>query len=112
MGGVYTLSNGVQLVVPAGAVDANTTVKVEYTEDLDESKGALPGDIYGQIHFSPEGLVFDKPIEVSMPLNQPAVEDSATILYWVADSARWYASCRNRHLRNTRIQKRPNPPKT
>lgn len=89
-GGVYTLSNGVQLVVPAGAVDANTTVKVEYTEDLDESKGALPGDIYGQIHFSPEGLVFDKPIEVSMPLNQPAVEDSATILYWVADSARWY----------------------
>ena len=91
-GGVYTLNNGVTLVVPAGAVDENTTVKVEYAEDLDESKGALPGDIYGQLHFSPEGLTFNKPVEVSMPLNQPAVGDSATIVYWVPDSARWYIS--------------------
>ena len=91
-GGVYTLNNGVTLVVPAGAVDENTTVKVEYAEDLDESKGALPGDIYGQLHFSPEGLIFNKPVEVSMPLNQPAVGDSATIVYWVPDSARWYIS--------------------
>ena len=91
-GGVYTLTNGVTLVVPAGAVDENTTIKVEYSEDLDESKGALPGDIYGQLNFSPEGLIFNKPVEVSMPLNQPAVGDSATIVYWVPDSARWYIS--------------------
>ncbi len=89
-GGVYTLANGVQLVVPAGAVSESTTVQVEYAEDPDETAGPLPSDVQGVVMFGPEGLTFDKPLQVSMPLNQPVMEAKIDIFYWSSDSAKWY----------------------
>ena len=91
-GGVYPLSNGVQVVVPDGAVSANTTIKVEYTEDLDETTGPLPSDVQGVVKFTPEGLVFNKPLQVSIPLNQPVMDPKIDIFYWSEDSAKWYLS--------------------
>ncbi len=89
-GGVFNLSNGVSIVVPQGAVSSPTEVTVEYMENLDESVGSLPSDIQGRLKLTPEGLTFDKPLQVSMPLNQTVTEDKIDIFYWSPDSAKWY----------------------
>lgn len=89
-GGVFPLNNGVQLVVPAGAVSENVQVKVEYLEDLEASMAALPQDIQGLVKFSPEGLTFDRPIEVTMPLNQPVADATTDIVYWSKEESKWY----------------------
>lgn len=89
-GGVFNLSNGVSIVVPQGAVSSPTEVTVEYMENLDESVGSLPSDIQGRLKLTPEGLIFDKPLQVSMPLNQTVKEDKIDIFYWSPDSAKWY----------------------
>ena len=88
--GVYTLSNGVQIVVPEGAVSENTTIRATYSEDLDETTGPLPSDVQGVVSFGPEGTVFNRPLRVSMPLNQPVEATNIDIFYWSPDSARWY----------------------
>ena len=93
-GGVYKLDNGVTIVVPAGAVSEATEVKVEYKTDLDGTTGSLPSDIHGLIKFSPEGLVFNKPVEVSMPLNQPVAETTTDIVYWSETDHIWYITDR------------------
>ncbi len=92
-GGEYTLSNGVTLIVPSGAVSGTTEVKVDYLEYPDESTGTLPNDIQGMVRFEPEGLVFDRPIQVKMPLNQPA-QGKTDIIYWSAGDERWYITDR------------------
>lgn len=89
-GCVCNLSNGVSIVVPQGAVSSPTEVTVEYMENLDESVGSLPSDIQGRLKLTPEGLIFDKPLQVSMPLNQTVKEDKIDIFYWSPDSAKWY----------------------
>ncbi|MBO7456970.1 MAG: hypothetical protein J6T71_04000 [Paludibacteraceae bacterium] len=92
-GGKYELSNGVTLIVPSGAVSGTTEVKVDYLENLDESTGSLPADIQGLVKFSPEGLVFNQPIQVSMPLNQPAT-GRTDIVYWSEADKTWYLTDR------------------
>ena len=92
-GGTISLKNGVTIVVPSGAVNSNTEVTVEYLEDLDESTGSLPSDVQGLVKFTPEGLVFNKPIQVTIPLNQPVAERT-NIVYWSADDGRWYITDR------------------
>ena len=87
---MFNLSNGVSIVVPQGAVSSPTEVTVEYMENLDESVGSLPSDIQGRLKLTPEGLTFDKPLQVSMPLNQTVTEDKIDIFYWSPDSAKWY----------------------
>ena len=94
-GGVFNLSNGVSIVVPQGAVSSATEVTVEYMDNLDESVGNLPSDIQGRLRLTPEGLTFAKPIEVSMPLNQPA-QASPDILYWSDKDGMWYITDRGR----------------
>lgn len=94
-GGVFNLSNGVSIVVPQGAVSSATEVTVEYMDNLDESVGDLPSDIQGRLRLTPEGLTFAKPIEVSMPLNQPA-QASPDILYWSDKDGMWYITDRGR----------------
>ena len=74
-------------------MSGTTEVKVDYLENLDESTGSLPADIQGLVKFSPEGLVFDRPIQVSMPLNQPA-QGKTDIVYWSAGDERWYITDR------------------
>ncbi|MBR6492886.1 MAG: hypothetical protein IKT13_03025, partial [Paludibacteraceae bacterium] len=92
-GGTISLKNGVTIVVPSGAVNSDTEVTVEYLEDLDESTGSLPSDVQGLVKFTPEGLVFNKPIQVTIPLNQPVAERT-NIVYWSAEDGRWYITDR------------------
>ena len=92
-GGTISLKNGVTIVVPSGAVNSDTEVTVEYLEDLDESTGSLPSDVQGLVKFTPEGLVFNKPIQVTIPLNQPAAERT-DIVYWSSSDGRWYITDR------------------
>ena len=89
-GGSYELSNGVQLVVPAGAVNAPEKVTVTYSEDLDESTGDLPSDVQAVVQFGPEGLTFEKPIQVTMPLTQSMKDASIDIFYWANETTNWY----------------------
>ena len=93
-GGVFNLSNGVTIVVLAGTVNEPTEIKVEYLTDLDETTGSLPSDIQGRLRLTPEGLTFAKPIEVSMPLNQPVAEQQTDIVWWSASDKTWYITDR------------------
>lgn len=93
-GGVFNLSNGVSIVVPQGAVSSATEVTVEYMDNLDESVGNLPSDIQGRLRLTPEGLTFNKPLEVSMPLNQPVAEQQTDIVWWSASDKTWYITDR------------------
>lgn len=95
-GGVCNLSNGVSLIVPPGAVSTPTDVTVEYLQDLDETVGSLPSDIQGRLRLSPEGLIFDKPIGVTMPLNQPVTDDSLDIVFWSEQDKTWYITDRGK----------------
>ena len=89
-GGVFSLDNGVTIVVPEGAVTEATDVQVEYLTDLDESVGNLPSDIQGRLKLMPEGLTFNKPLEVSIPLNQPVAEGLTDIVWWSTKDNLWY----------------------
>ena len=75
-GGVISSPSGVVLIVPAGAVDANTTIQVTATTTAPPAGVGAVSPVY---QFSPEGIVFARPLTITLPL--PAGVTSASI-YW------------------------------
>lgn len=89
-GGVYHLNGDVTLVVPQGAVDAETAIEISYTDNCDAlgTEGKLTTDIFGMLTCKPEGLTFNKAIEVHMPACMPA-SDTTAIVLWNAEDKSW-----------------------
>lgn len=88
-GGVYHLEGGLTLVVPQGAVAEETEVKINYSDNAYNLgyEARLTTDIYGMISCQPEGLRFERPIEVRMPSSMPATDTTAIFLWNPQDSA-------------------------
>ncbi len=75
---------GVRLVVPAGAVQGNVTISIAVAPP-----NTAPPDGYVALSpiyvFSPNGLVFQKPVTVEIPL--PSGVGSTDSIVWSSDSA-------------------------
>ncbi|MBD3240091.1 MAG: hypothetical protein GF331_05855, partial [Chitinivibrionales bacterium] len=68
-GGTYGLEGGLQVVVPAGAVDQDAVILMreigrEELEALAAARGTSADDVYIAIEGRPDGMVFNVPIEV------------------------------------------------
>lgn len=85
-------STGIQLTIPAGALDDTTTISVGSCDNLP----ALPDSVEGMglnIHFGPDGLQFNDSVIVAIPytledLNNAGVNDPVALeLYYFLTSA-------------------------
>jgi len=74
-GGTITTGDGLKVIVPYGAVDQNTTITIT-TTTLDPDPSIGSGPVYA---FEPEGTVFVRPVQVTLPL--PAGMTAASV-YW------------------------------
>lgn len=72
-GGTVETESGVALTIPFGAVDESTTITITMTDE------GAPGATSPVYEFGPEGIVFAKPVTVTLPL-PPGVTDAA--MYW------------------------------
>jgi hypothetical protein len=93
---------GVEIFVPADAVASETTLELKVLQaDFNVSKEAVPKDgttsayRLGQaVDFGPEGMVFDKPVTITMPYEESLLpdgvsEDNVALAYW--DGLSWVA---------------------
>lgn len=72
-GGVVETESGVTLTIPFGAVDEPTTVTITMTDQ------SAPGATSPVYEFGPEGIVFAKPVTVTLPLPHGATDAT---MYW------------------------------
>jgi hypothetical protein len=99
VGGVIEM-RGVEISVPKRAVDTDTTLEVKILrDDFKANSGAPPEDagtvafcVGPVVDFGPEGLVFEKPVTISVPYDETLLphgvsEDAVTIAYW--DGVMW-----------------------
>ena len=76
-GGTVTMpAGGPALTIPFGALPANTTITITTTDDAPPSGIGAVGPVF---EFEPDGLVFAKPVTVSLPM--PAGVTSGQV-YW------------------------------
>jgi len=92
---------GVTLSVPAGAVSSNTTIEIRrlaapfHMEEGTEATAQNAAFGLGQIYdLGPQGLVFDKPVTVTLPYDESALpagfsEADVGLAYW--DGEQWFA---------------------
>lgn len=92
---------GVTLSVPAGAVSSNTIIEIRrlaapfHMEEGTEATAQNAAFALGQIYdFGPEGLVFDKPVTVTLPYDESALpagfsEADVGLAWW--DGEQWFA---------------------
>ncbi len=74
-GGTLATGDGLQVVIPFGAVDQNTTITIT-TTTLDPDLSIGSGPVYA---FEPEGTVFVRPVQVTLPV--PTGMTAASV-YW------------------------------
>lgn len=73
-GGTIVIEEGIQLVVPPGALSEDTNIKVKMVRNTNKTT----------FDFSPEGLVFRKPVELRA--TYAAISDAASFnLYFAPD---------------------------
>jgi hypothetical protein len=75
-GGSVRLPNGASLEIPAGALDRETQISMRIVADTPPPGF---GGLFPVYRFQPEGLVFARPVKITLPL--PAGVTSASI-YW------------------------------
>ncbi len=78
-GGTVLGPDGVQLVVPEGALAADTTIRIARSST---GAPALPTELQGNVavyEFTPHGLRFDQPVTIRLPVTGTPGED-ATVL--------------------------------
>ena len=81
-GGIFTFSNGVKMTVPEGALQNSATIKVTNL-DSDEIPEVFAGNeiiesvLIGGFAGEPDGLVFQKPITVTVPYEFNQWKDTA-----------------------------------
>lgn len=93
-GGTLTGPDGVQLVVPAGALASTTTLTITRTQ---AGAPALPPAVRVAGHmyeFTPHGLQFDRPVTLRLPAAGTSAENSQLVAAspgedWSAQDARW-----------------------
>ena len=87
MGGTLTATDGTQVVIPAGALDADTTISVKLSS---AGSPALPEDLTpGPIYeFTPHDIVFNKPVILRVPV--PAGVDD-TVVLMASPGGEWQA---------------------
>lgn len=74
-GGRVALADGTAIDVPAGAVDAMQQIGVSISTDAPPTGALTP--LY---HFEPDGIVFARPVTVTLPI--PASAPTSTRLFW------------------------------
>jgi len=89
LGGEYQLANGINLSIPAGAVDQDTTISLRRVpaDDLNtilNSYGDTEKTVLAGIQASSEGVTFKQPITLSIPL-EATLTSSALPLLMVVD---------------------------
>lgn len=89
-GGTITDSkSGLSLQIPAGALDKDTTISIQYV--IDEKKVAEdPTTAFlGAVEFAPSGLVFDRPVQVSINLKEAPTNSSVSAFCYDEDNKIW-----------------------
>ncbi|MEW5879741.1 MAG: immunoglobulin domain-containing protein [Pseudomonadota bacterium] len=79
-GGTVNGPDGVQLVVPAGALDGDTTIRIARSSS---GAPALSGDLQGGqpiYEVTPHGLRFAEPVTLRLPIRQSPTEDSMALV--------------------------------
>ncbi|MCI1192805.1 hypothetical protein MOJ79_13240 [Calidifontimicrobium sp. SYSU G02091] len=79
-GGTVQGPDGVQLVVPAGALDSDTTIRIARSSS---DAPALSGDLQGGqpiYEVTPHGLRFAEPVTLRLPIRQSPTEDSVVLV--------------------------------
>ena len=76
-GGEYTLSNGIILNIPAGAVLEETEIEIAEVNVSDltfllEDRGMTSRNLIACLDFKPDGLEFEEPIKVTIPVDLEA----------------------------------------
>ena len=80
-GGTITLENGITLIIPAGALDRDTEIGVE----------SLPGSAFDEFavigaKMEPDGLVFNSPATLQLPLPSDWDGNELPAIYEVASN--------------------------
>lgn len=87
IGGIYTLTSGIKLIVPPGAVDENVMVSMELLDevnaDLKIPFDSDTGKVYSTgVYSEPSGIVFSKPVRIRLPaLNYQSADIPFVYLY-------------------------------
>jgi hypothetical protein len=89
-GGTVSDPRGVTVEIPAGALDKDTEISVRsyQTEQLMAAKyGATP--FIGGAHFEPDGLVFKKPVKITLPVYQPLNPAESYVIWTLNSDNKW-----------------------
>lgn len=79
--------------IPAGALNEDANISATFFSDLEQvDLPSLPSKVYGGVKFSPEGLVFNTPVQVEMTLSQKPESDSLAIVYYNEKTGEWELS--------------------
>ncbi|MCK4922481.1 MAG: hypothetical protein KAS71_15620, partial [Bacteroidales bacterium] len=74
-GGEYNFENGIKLDVPEDAVSEETEIEIKYADLTDDGiisifnkRGITFNDCYAIIEAKPDGLIFNNPVTVTIPV--------------------------------------------
>jgi hypothetical protein len=82
-GGTITTASGAVIVIPPGALDSNTTITItsyDTQSNLPEYNGIM-GNFIGGLVLSPDGLNFQIPVTINIPLNEPITSGNEVKLF-------------------------------
>lgn len=72
-------NNNITLDIPAGALDTDVTISVDYKDDKTEVSDKVSAGFLAGAEFYPSGTKFNKPVEVTMDLVSVPVNDEVSI---------------------------------
>ena len=83
-GGTITTASGAVIDIPPGALDSNTTITItshDTQSNLPEYIGVM-GNFIGGLVLSPDGLNFQIPVTINIPLNEPITSGNEVKLFY------------------------------
>lgn len=84
-------SNGISIYVPHGALNESVDITAKSISNPSQlGNSILPLGMLGGAKFGPSGTQFQKDVEITLPLNEGAVNSENLVCYWSEDSLRWY----------------------
>ncbi len=86
-GGTITTASGAVIVIPPGALDSNTTITItsyDTQSNLPEYIGIM-GNFIGGLVLSPDGLNFQIPVTITIPLNDTITSGDEVKLFYYDD---------------------------
>ena len=82
-GGTITTASGAAIVIPPGALDSNTTITItsyDTQSNLPEYNGIM-GNFISGLTLSPDGLNFQIPVTITIPLNETITSGNEVKLF-------------------------------